>query len=139
MTSNVLSSNEIETLAKRLDEAQTGVHDTLSLADDVELGIDDAYRIQEALIARRRARGETLVGVKLGFTSKAKMAQMGVSDVIVGRLTDTMTVDDGGTVDLHRFIHPKIEPEVAYRLARDIDLDDPTVDIENCVDAVAPA
>lgn len=139
MTSKTLSSNEIESLAMRLDDAQAGVHDTLSLADDIELGIDDAYRVQEALIGRRRERGETLVGVKLGFTSKAKMAQMGVSDVIVGRLTDAMTVDDGGTVDLHRFIHPKIEPEVAYRLSRDVDLDDATVDIESCVDAVAPA
>lgn len=139
MTSNVLSSSQFESLAERLDDAQAGVHDTLSLADDVELGIDDAYRIQEALVARRLGRGETLVGVKLGFTSKAKMAQMGVSDVIVGRLTDAMCVEDGGRVDLHRFIHPKIEPEVAYRLARDIDLDDPAVDIESCVDAVAPA
>ncbi len=59
--------------------------------------------------------------------------------MIVGRLTDAMCVEDGGRVDLHRFIHPKIEPEVAYRLARDIDLDDPAVDIESCVDAVAPA
>ncbi len=76
MTSNVLSSSEIESLAERLDDAQAGVHDTLSLADDVELGIDDAYRIQEALVARRWAAGNPS-GVKLGFTSKAKMAQMG--------------------------------------------------------------
>lgn len=139
MESKTLNGNEIEALAIRLDEAQAGVHDTLSLADDVDLGIDDAYRIQEVLVGRRQARGEALVGVKLGFTSKAKMAQMGVSDVIVGRLTDAMCVEDGGELDLHRFIHPKIEPEIAYRLSRDVDLDDPTVDIESCVDAVAPA
>ncbi|PTR22169.1 2-oxo-3-hexenedioate decarboxylase [Rhodococcus sp. OK519] len=137
--SKTLNGNEIEALAIRLDEAQTGVHDTLSLADDVDLGIDDAYRIQEVLVGRRQERGESLVGVKLGFTSKAKMAQMGVSDVIVGRLTDAMCVEDGGELDLHRFIHPKIEPEIAYRLSQDVDLDDPTVDIESCVDAVAPA
>jgi 2-oxo-3-hexenedioate decarboxylase len=139
VASNVLSKNEIESLARRLDDAQVGVHDTPSLADDVELGIDDAYRIQEALVARRLNRGEALAGVKLGFTSKAKMAQMGVSDVIVGRLTDAMCIDDGGRVDLHRFIHPKIEPEVAYRLGRDVDLDNPETDIVACVGAVAPA
>ena len=34
---------------------------------------------------------------------------------------------------------PKVEPEVAYRLGRDIDPDEPTPDIASIVDAVAPA
>lgn len=50
-----------------------------------------------------------------------------------------MRIADGDEVDLSRFIHPKAEPEVAYRLCRDVDLDDPLTDIESCVDAVAPA
>ncbi|MFD7101876.1 2-keto-4-pentenoate hydratase [Streptomyces celluloflavus] len=129
----------IDALAERLDTAQTSRTDTPSLADTHEFGIDDAYAIQAALLARREARGERIVGVKLGFTSKAKMAQMGVSDVIVGRLTDGMRIADGDDVDLSRFIHPKAEPEVAYRLCRDVDLDDPLTDIESCVDALAPA
>jgi 2-oxo-3-hexenedioate decarboxylase len=93
-----------------------------------------AYRIQRELIQLRLARGERLVGCKLGFTSKAKMAQMGVSEIIVGRLTDAMQVPDGADVELSRFIHPRIEPEIAFRLARDVD-----GDIAGCVDAVAPA
>ncbi|MFE7610416.1 2-keto-4-pentenoate hydratase [Streptomyces celluloflavus] len=129
----------LDALAERLDTAQTSRTDTPSLADTHEFGIDDAYAIQAALLARREARGERIVGVKLGFTSKAKMAQMGVSDVIVGRLTDGMRIADGDDVDLSRFIHPKAEPEVAYRLCRDVDLDDPLTDIESCVDALAPA
>lgn len=126
-------------LAERLDTAQTACTDTPSLADGHDVDIDDAYAIQAALLERRLARGERIVGVKLGFTSKAKMAQMGVSDVIVGRLTDAMRIADGDSFDLARFIHPKVEPEVAYRLCRDVDLDDPLTDIESCVDAVAPA
>lgn len=130
---------EIENLARRIDDAQTGRTETPSLAGSTAFDIDDAYAIQSALVARREARGERVIGVKLGFTSKAKMAQMRVSDVIVGRLTDAMRVADGGHVDLGRFIHPKIEPEVAYRLACDVDLDDPAADIESAVDAIAPA
>ncbi|MFJ7255846.1 2-keto-4-pentenoate hydratase [Streptomyces sp. NPDC098085] len=126
-------------LAQRLDTAQTSRKDTPSLADSHEFDIDDAYAVQAALLALRVARGERIVGVKLGFTSKAKMAQMGVSDVIVGRLTDAMRTADGDEVDLSRFIHPKAEPEVAYQLCRDVDLDDPLTGIESCVDAVAPA
>lgn len=99
----------------------------------------DAYRIQDVLLGLKRSRGEHLTGLKLGFTSEEKMKQMGVSDVIVGQLTDAMRVVDGGDLRLDRFIHPKAEPEIAYRLSQDVDLDDPDVDIEECVDAVAPA
>ncbi|MGC5360768.1 2-keto-4-pentenoate hydratase [Streptomyces sp. DT24] len=135
----MITADTIDELARRLDTAQTTRTDTPSLADTHEFDVDDAYAIQAALVALREARGERTAGVKLGFTSKAKMAQMGVSDVIVGRLTDAMRVADGDDVDLARFIHPKVEPEVAYRLCRDVDLDDPATDIESCVDAVAPA
>jgi len=135
----VISAELTGILAQRLDTAQTSREDTPSLADDHELDIDDAYAVQAELLALRVARGEKIVGVKLGFTSKAKMTQMGVSDVIVGRITDAMWIADGGDVDLSRFIHPKAEPEVAYRISRDVDLDDPSVDIVSCVDAMAPA
>ncbi|MGI5219387.1 2-keto-4-pentenoate hydratase [Nocardia sp. CA-290969] len=125
-----------EFLARRLDDAQIHRTETSSLADDFELDVNDAYTIQSLLIDRRERRGETVIGAKLGFTSKAKMAQMGVSEVIVGRLTDAMRLADGDDVDLTRFIHPRIEPEVAYRLGRDAGFDS---DLVECVDAVAPA
>ncbi|NHI11935.1 4-oxalocrotonate decarboxylase [Streptomyces sp. KO7888] len=133
------TASTVEALAERLDTAQTTRTDTPSLADTHAFDIAEAYAVQAALVARREARGERVTGVKLGFTSKAKMAQMGVSDVIVGRLTDAMRVANGGDLDLGRFIHPKVEPEVAYRISRDVDLDDPATDIESCVDALAPA
>ncbi|MFB8003078.1 2-keto-4-pentenoate hydratase [Nocardia sp. NPDC056000] len=135
----MITPNEIATLAEHLDGAQRDCADVLSLAETIDFDIDDAYAIQSALLARRVQRGERAIGLKLGFTSRAKMAQMGVTDVIVGRLTDAMRIADGGPVELSRFIHPKIEPEVAYRLCRDIDIDEQLVDIESCVDAMAPA
>ncbi|WP_329286734.1 2-keto-4-pentenoate hydratase [Streptomyces sp. NBC_00691] len=76
----------------------------------------EAYAVQEALVARRLARGERLTGFKLGFTSVAKMRQMGVSDLIHGRLTDRMVIPDGGRLDLSGLIHPRVEPEVAFLL-----------------------
>ncbi|QRY64662.1 4-oxalocrotonate decarboxylase [Gordonia sp. PDNC005] len=136
-------NDQVAALAERLDDAQTRRIETTSIEADRELSPDFdvalAYRVQDELIARREARGEKVIGVKLGFTSKAKMAQMGVSDVIVGRLTDAMKITDGGVVDLGRFIHPKVEPEVAYRISCDVDLDDPDVDMLEHVDAIAAA
>jgi 2-oxo-3-hexenedioate decarboxylase len=97
-----------------------------------------AYAIQHAVVRRRLARGERLAGTKLGMTSKAKMAQMGISDVICGQLTDAMRIPAGGSVELSTLIHPRVEPEVAFRLARTVDPTDPAIDIVACVDAVAP-
>ncbi|MFJ9084354.1 2-keto-4-pentenoate hydratase [Streptomyces sp. NPDC102384] len=134
-----LPETTLDALAQRLDEAAVKRADTPSLADDVELSVADAYAVQERLLASRLERGESFVGVKLGFTSRAKMIQMGVSDVIVGRLTDVMGYTDGDSVGLSTFIHPKVEPEVAFRLAADVDLDGPSAAIESAVDAVAPA
>ncbi len=136
-------TDQVAALAERLDDAQINRTETTSIEADTDVrpsfDVALAYRVQDAVIARREARGEKVIGVKLGFTSKAKMAQMGVSDVIVGRLTDAMQIDDGGVADLGRFIHPKVEPEVAYRIARDVDLDDPDVDMWEHVDAIAAA
>ena len=48
------------------------------------LSIEDAYHIQDALIARRLAHGDSLAGAKLGLTSKAKQEQMGVAEPAYG-------------------------------------------------------
>jgi 2-oxo-3-hexenedioate decarboxylase len=101
------------TLAQDLDRAQRTATAIEQLAvPDVAA----AYAVQHELIAARRERGERLAGGKLGFTSTAKAAQMGVHDVIAGQLTDAMRVAEGGTIRLGRFIHPRAEPEIAFRL-----------------------
>lgn len=104
-----------------------------------ELTLDDAYAVQRALLDRRRERGARYAGPKLGFTSRAKMAQMGVDEVIVGWLVDDMQIPADGTLSLDGLVHPRAEPEVAFRLGRTVDLDGPDDDIVHAVDAVAPA
>jgi 2-oxo-3-hexenedioate decarboxylase len=104
-------------MARRLDQAERSATPTGQLtAAEPELDVATAYRVQRELVERRVARGERLVGLKMGLTSRAKQAQVGVDDVIWGRLTDAMRVADGGTVEVSRLIHPRVEPEVAFRL-----------------------
>ena len=88
----------IEALAERLDTAAVSARAIPQLSKEFELQLDDAYRIQAASIARRVSRGDKRVGMKMGFTSRAKMLQMGVSDMIWGRLTMSMMIEEGGTV-----------------------------------------
>ncbi|WP_226533937.1 2-keto-4-pentenoate hydratase [Microbacterium paraoxydans] len=125
--------------AAALDTAQRTATSITQLSSEGEVGLDTAYATQHAVIARRLARGERITGVKLGFTSRAKAQQMGVHDVILGTLTDAMRLDDDAVFDRRSAIHPRIEPEVAYLLAADIDGSEPGRPLSETVAAVAPA
>ncbi|MFK3677384.1 2-keto-4-pentenoate hydratase [Microbacterium sp. NPDC090218] len=125
--------------AAALDTAQRTATSISQLSSDEEVGLDTAYATQHALIARRLARGERLTGLKLGFTSQAKAQQMGVHDVIIGTLTEGMRLEDDAVFDRRSAIHPRIEPEVAYLLAADIDPSDADRPLSELVAAVAPA
>lgn len=105
---------QIDIIAERLDTAQLNAKAVAQLAEPVEL--ERAYEIQKAAMALRYARGEQRIGIKMGFTSRAKMVQMGINELIWGRLTDGMLVEDGGTLDFARFVHPRVEPEIAFLL-----------------------
>jgi 2-oxo-3-hexenedioate decarboxylase len=56
----------------------------------------------------------------MGVTSREKMAQVGITEVIWGRLTDAMLMEDGDTLDVSRFIHPRAEPEIVFRLGKSL-------------------
>ncbi|WP_019030782.1 2-keto-4-pentenoate hydratase [Salinispora arenicola] len=109
------------------------------LAAETGLDVDAAYAVQAELVRRRLERGERLVGLKMGLTSKAKMAQVGVDEVIWGRLTDAMRIPDGGSLSVGDFIHPRVEPEVAFLLDRQPDPGKPVAGFATAVRAVAPA
>lgn len=106
---------------------------------DNSLSVADAYAIQAQSIGLRVQRGDQRVGVKMGFTSRAKMIQMGLSDVIWGRLTQSMQIEEGSTLDFARFIHPRVEPELAFLLKRPLSGAVTAAEALAAVEAVAPA
>ncbi|MCZ7427772.1 4-oxalocrotonate decarboxylase [Micromonospora sp. WMMA1949] len=130
---------DIAGIAEKLGAAADDATAIPQLAAETGLDVDAAYAVQTALVQRRLDRGERLVGLKMGLTSKAKMAQVGVDEVIWGRLTDVMRVPDGGGVDVVDFIHPRVEPEVAFLLDRLPDPGEPVGSFTRAVRAVAPA
>jgi 2-oxo-3-hexenedioate decarboxylase len=111
---------ELLKFSETLDTAAKDASPLQQLSNLTKLSLSDAYDIQKESINRRLERGEILTGIKLGFTSKAKMEQMGVHDLIWGRLTDKMSISNNGTLELSSFIHPRAEPEIAYLLKQDI-------------------
>jgi 2-oxo-3-hexenedioate decarboxylase len=86
-----------------------------------DFDLDTAYLAQRAFVQSKLDAGERLVGYKLGLTSRNKQQAMGVDSPLYGRVTSGMICGYGEPVRLDRFIHPRVESEIAFLLARDIE------------------
>jgi 2-keto-4-pentenoate hydratase len=79
------------------------------------LTLDDAYRIQLALIERRVAAGERHIGWKVGLTAKAIQQQFGFYEPVFGCILETLP--SGHVFGASELIHPGFETELCIRLA----------------------
>ncbi|MCI0669586.1 MAG: fumarylacetoacetate hydrolase family protein [Myxococcaceae bacterium] len=118
----MLADSVIQQLAQHLHDSRLARRETTRLTEaHPDLDLDAAYRVMRAGIALRTAAGETVVGYKMGLTSKAKREQMNLASPVYGVLTDRMRVPDGGTFRVAGGIHPKVEPEIAFHIARELE------------------
>ncbi len=84
------------------------------------LALDDAYEIQLLQIRRRISAGARVKGHKVGLTSAAMQRQMGVSQPDYGHLLDDMFWLEHEPIPVSRFLQPRVEPEMALVLERDL-------------------
>jgi 2-keto-4-pentenoate hydratase len=82
------------------------------------LSVDDAYAVQRAQVVSRTAAGAVVKGHKVGLTSAAMQAQLGVDQPDFGVLLDSMFLPEGMTAQVSRFLQPRAEPEIAFVLGR---------------------
>ena len=116
-TDSEMSNEAVRTLSELASVADEAARTGTAIAQFTHsqtLSVDDAYTVQAESFARRLDRGEQMVGIKMGLTSRAKMIQVGVDEVIWGRLSDAMRVVDGGDVSMGGYVHPRFEPEIAF-------------------------
>jgi 2-oxo-3-hexenedioate decarboxylase len=85
-------------------------------ADVVDLDLAAGYAVQRLL----RAVAGPLAGWKLGVTSRAKQAQVGVSSPVFGFLAAADALDIGEPLDASALIQPRCEPEIVFVLGRDL-------------------
>ena len=87
------------------------------LTDELpDMSVDDAYAVQTRLVERLSQDGATVVGYKLGLTSRPMQQMIGVDQPDFAPVLSHMVHDESAPVDLSRFIQPKIEAEIALVL-----------------------
>ncbi|WP_148613037.1 2-keto-4-pentenoate hydratase [Nocardioides rubriscoriae] len=129
MTSQPTLAGDIQAAVERLDAALATRVPCAAVRDLI--GTDDleaAYAVQQGLVQRRLTGGATVVGRKIGATSKAVQDQLGVDQPDFGYLLDDMDVsygalpvgDGGRPISMRTLVQPRVEAEVAFVLGADI-------------------
>lgn len=138
---STLTKTQVAEAATALDRAERDRRriDILSQTHP-DMTIADAYAIQAAWVALKRAAGREQIGWKIGLTSRAMQNAIGINTPDSGVLFDDMLFHDGDTVPDTRFITPRIEAEIAFVMGRPLAGPQVTVyDVINATDFIAPA
>jgi 2-keto-4-pentenoate hydratase len=113
-----LTSGEHRRLADLLRNAARERRTVAPLSSwNPQLTIGDGVRIRDMLIGRRTAEGSRLIGAKVSFGGAAAASGFRLPEPRVGWLTDDILLPSE-VVDLGRLIRPRVEPRVAFVLAR---------------------
>ncbi|MCG7932716.1 MAG: 2-oxopent-4-enoate hydratase [Candidatus Thiodiazotropha lotti] len=86
-----------------------------------EITIEDAYHVSLRMVNRRVENGESIIGKKIGVTSKAVQNMLNVHQPDFGYLTDRMVYGNGDEMPIsEQLIQPRAEGEIAFMLKRDL-------------------
>ena len=126
--------------ANLLEAERTGEQIGLLTRNHPDMGMDDAYAIQNAIYRAKLEQGRNVVGWKIGLTSKAMQYALNIDIPDSGILFDDMVFETGATAPKGRFIQPRIEAEIAFILKSPLGGADVTCDdVIEATDYVAPA
>lgn len=115
-----LNREQIEAIADHLLEAEASRQAVPGLAHThAALSLEEGYQVQDVIIARKLARGDRVIGWKLGLTSKEKQRAMGVFEPAYGAMFASTMLPDSD-VPFGQLIHPRIEPEIALVMGEDL-------------------
>jgi 2-keto-4-pentenoate hydratase len=135
---SMLDNTMVNTLAAQLRDAESSrraIAPVRAASTPGGIALDDiatAYAVQQANVDLRLAKGERIVGRKIGLTSLAVQRQLGVDQPDFGALFASMAYGDSEPIPLSQLIQPKVEAEIALVLERDLTQEKHTfVDILN--------
>jgi 2-oxo-3-hexenedioate decarboxylase len=98
-----------------------------------------AYRAQWLFVQHRLDDGETVVGAKLGLTSKVKQHVLGIHEPLYGWLTSGMVLPPGEPLPVDQLIRPRAEPEIAFLIGERLEPPATVAGVLAATRAVVPA
>src|SRR3954471_12729124 len=101
------------------------------------LSLDEAYRIQLALIERRVAAGERQIGWKVGLTAKAIQEQFGFHEPVFACILESRP--SGHVFGAAELINPGFETELCIRLGRGLEGMVSLEQVRAAVDVIYPS
>ena len=117
----MMDKSKIEKYGDELYDALINRKAVAPLTDrEADITIEDAYQIQQRMIQRRVDAGETIIGKKIGVTSKVVMDMLKVNQPDFGMMTSGMVFNEGEAIDTSTMIAPRAEAEVAFVLKSDL-------------------
>ncbi|MGM7679853.1 2-keto-4-pentenoate hydratase [Microbacterium sp. A94] len=131
----MLTPEVIEQIADELAEADRthGVIPRIT-ARFPDATIDDAYAIQGIWRDKNLASGRTLVGRKIGLTSKAMQQATGITEPDYGVMFDDTVYRSGADIPFDDFSNVRIEVELAFVLKHP--LEGPNCTLEDALGAI---
>lgn len=85
-----------------------------------ELTAVDGYLTQQEFVQMLLADGDSIVGWKLGLTSKPMQDMLGINEPDYAPQFTSQVIDDGATIPVSDYIQPKVEAEIAVILGRSL-------------------
>lgn len=117
----MLDGDLVTEIAQRLDDAEAARTRIPQLSLQYpQMTIADAYAVQSAWSDIKQQRGRTIIGKKIGLTSRTMQQTAGIDEPDYGVLFDDMEAANGGVVEDDRLIEPKIEVELAFVLRHEL-------------------
>lgn len=114
-----MEQKTLENAALRLHKARLNKASIPQLSKEgLNLSRTEAYQVQEIGISLREKQSERRIGLKMGLTSEGKRRQMNLDSPLYGELTQKMQIENGAHLSISSLIHPKIEPEIAFLIAK---------------------
>src|SRR5690606_11561820 len=137
----MIKTDVVDVIAKELFDAEKNKTAVDKFVDKYpELDEALAYEVQDRLVEMKKdAENTKHVGWKLGLTSKAKQQMMGVHEPSYGVLLKNMYLIEGGKHDLAPYIHPKLEPELAFVLKKPLKGSPTLEEVIDAIDFMLPA
>ena len=133
-----LTTQRVTELAERLLADYDAVRPGDAFAGDLRIELADAWQLQNAVAELRAARGEEVIGYKVGAVAPGNQKMLGLPQPVWGRLWHSEQYDSGAVLTRSNYANLAVEAEFAILLADDV-LPGMSVEaIASCVDCIYP-